>query len=44
LRWPGGLLAVLHRLAVGDLAENVECVDTFAHPKTGKVSKCFRIM
>lgn len=27
----------------GDLAETVECIDTFQHPKTMRTSKCFRI-
>ena len=26
-----------------DLAETVECIDTFVHPKLNKTSKCFRI-
>jgi len=27
----------------GDLAETVECIDNFTHPKTGRKSQCFRI-
>lgn len=27
----------------GDLAETVELIDTFKHPKTSRESKCFRI-
>ena len=27
----------------GDLAETVECIDEFTHPKTKRESKCFRI-
>lgn len=27
----------------GDLAETVECIDTFTHPKTARVSQCYRI-
>jgi len=27
----------------GDLAESVELIDQFAHPKTGKTSWCFRV-
>lgn len=27
----------------GDLAETVECIDKFVHPKTGRESQCFRI-
>jgi len=32
------------REIAGDLAENVSIVDDFTHPKTGKRSKCYRIM
>ncbi|EFC49819.1 predicted protein [Naegleria gruberi] len=32
------------RELAGDLAENVSIVDDFTHPKTGKRSKCYRIM
>ena len=28
----------------GDLVEEVKCIDEFTHPKTGRISKCFRIM
>jgi len=31
------------RGVAGQLVEEVECIDTFIHPKTGKESKCFRI-
>jgi len=27
----------------GDLAETVDCIDKFVHPKTGRESQCFRI-
>eukprot|EP01096_Ripella_sp_DP13-Kostka_P001286 TRINITY_DN11530_c0_g1_i2.p1 TRINITY_DN11530_c0_g1~~TRINITY_DN11530_c0_g1_i2.p1 ORF type:complete len:439 (+),score=123.22 TRINITY_DN11530_c0_g1_i2:821-2137(+) len=33
----------LARETAGDLVENVECIDEFVHPKTGRTSKCFRI-
>ena len=32
------------REAAGDWVEKVEVVDEFAHPKTGRHSKCFRII
>ncbi|OCH93373.1 phenylalanyl-tRNA synthetase [Obba rivulosa] len=31
------------RDTVGDIAESVEMIDHFIHPKTGRSSKCFRI-
>lgn len=31
------------REIAGDLVENVECIDDFTHPKTGRRSKCFRV-
>lgn len=31
------------RTIAGDLVETVQCVDQFVHPKTGRLSKCFRI-
>ncbi|KAI9190061.1 phenylalanyl-tRNA synthetase alpha subunit, mitochondrial [Blastocladiella emersonii ATCC 22665] len=31
------------RDVAGDLAEHVELLDAFTHPKTGRTSKCFRI-
>lgn len=31
------------RESAGDMVEKVELVDLFTHPKTGRVSKCFRI-
>jgi phenylalanyl-tRNA synthetase alpha chain len=31
------------RQVSGDLAETVEIIDTFKHPKTGRTSQCFRI-
>lgn len=32
------------RNIAGDLVENVKLIDEFQHPKTGKKSKCFRIL
>jgi phenylalanyl-tRNA synthetase alpha chain len=32
------------REVAGDLVESVEMIDEFEHPKTGKRSKCYRIM
>ena len=34
----------LIRSIAGDLVEDVKCVDTFTNKKTGKTSKCFRIL
>jgi phenylalanyl-tRNA synthetase alpha chain len=34
----------LVRSKAGDLVESVQLVDTFEHPKTKKVSNCYRIM
>lgn len=31
------------RAVAGDLAETVELIDEFKHPKHGRLSKCFRI-
>ena len=31
------------RIVAGDLAETVELIDDFKHPKTGRQSNCFRI-
>ena len=31
------------RAVAGDLAESVELIDQFEHPKNKKTSKCFRI-
>jgi len=31
------------RAVAGDLAETVEVLDEFKHPKTGRTSMCFRI-
>jgi len=33
----------LVRSVSGDLAETVECIDRFVHPKTQRESHCFRI-
>ncbi|KAJ1726540.1 phenylalanyl-tRNA synthetase alpha subunit, mitochondrial [Coemansia biformis] len=33
----------LVREVAGDLVESVRRIDSFAHPKTGKISQCFRI-
>jgi phenylalanyl-tRNA synthetase alpha chain len=33
----------LVRSTAGDLAESVTNIDTFVHPKTGRVSHCYRI-
>jgi len=33
----------LVRGIAGDLAEQVQCIDQFTHPKTGRESRCFRI-
>ena len=27
---------------LGDLVEQIECIDEFTNPKTGKTSKCYR--
>lgn len=35
--------AALVRSVAGDLVEQVETIDDFVHPKTGRASKCFRI-
>ena len=32
----------LVRIVAGDLAETVELIDEFTHPKTGRKSNCFR--
>ena len=34
--------AEIVRDIAGDLVESVELIDTFKHPKTGKISKCYR--
>ena len=31
------------RQVAGDLAETVELLDEFKHPKTGRTSMCFRV-
>lgn len=32
----------LARGIAGDLVEQIECIDEFTNPKTGKSSKCYR--
>ena len=33
----------LVRSTAGDLAERIELIDSFTHPKTGRSSRCYRI-
>ncbi|KAK5018974.1 phenylalanyl-tRNA synthetase alpha subunit, mitochondrial [Cryomyces antarcticus] len=37
-------LTELVRATAGDLAESVTLIDAFAHPKTGRQSRCYRIV
>ncbi|KAL7665407.1 phenylalanine--tRNA ligase [[Candida] zeylanoides] len=39
---PNDVMEVV-RAHAGDVVENVECIDEFVHPKTGRKSQCYRI-
>ncbi|KAL9656371.1 hypothetical protein ABK040_005137 [Willaertia magna] len=43
-KWSDNDFYEIVRELAGDLVENVSIVDDFVHPKTGKRSKCYRIM